>query len=243
MSVPLLTVTANLQKITGSIDAASILYTLTNFSGIPRISGTAIIAQPSFKATADGSGNTSTTLWARDQITPTNTLYKVTVFDDGNNQIGNPVYYILNAGGSPGTVDLSTVDPVDPSGLPIISPPVTTFPGNEVLASPADGSTGVLAVRALVPADVPVPALVTKTANYTSLTSDDTIQMNSASATALTLTTSGLPTGKRLLIKNINSGVVTVTGATGTIQGQANAQLFNGDALSLYFDGTNFSAF
>lgn len=153
MAAPLLTVTANLQKITGAADAASVQYSLVNFTGVPRVSGTAIIVQVNTAAAADGSGNTSVTLWALDQIAPANCLYRVSFFDDQGNIVGSPVYYVLNAAGVPATVDISTQSPVSPLGVPIV-PPVSSFPANQVAATP-NGSSGPLGVRALVQADLP----------------------------------------------------------------------------------------
>lgn len=82
--------------------------------------------------------------------------------------------------------------------------------------------------------------VVTKTANYTTAVLDDVVLMNSASATTVTLTTTGIVSGKLYRVKNLSTGAVTVQGATGNIDGAANVTLAaQYQSMDFVFDGTN----
>jgi hypothetical protein len=85
------------------------------------------------------------------------------------------------------------------------------------------------------------PAITTKTANYTTVVTDNTVLMNSATAKTVTLTTTALATGWTYVVTNINSGAVTVSGQTGNIDGNASVVIpLNGQSLSMQWDGGNF---
>jgi hypothetical protein len=106
---PQITITANLQQVTGSIDAASAVFELVNFgSTVPRISGTCLILQISTKAVADGSGNISVTLWGNDVITPAGTYYTVTYYNESGGQVAKVPYQFVGSG----SFDLSTLIPI-----------------------------------------------------------------------------------------------------------------------------------
>ena len=86
------------------------------------------------------------------------------------------------------------------------------------------------------------PSITTQTANYTTATTDNTVRMNSTSATTVTLKTTGLATGWVYRVKNENTGAVTIAGQTGTIDGQSSVVLpLQYQAVDIQFDGTNFS--
>jgi len=83
--------------------------------------------------------------------------------------------------------------------------------------------------------------LQTKTSSYGTVSTDGTILMNSASATTLTLNTSGLVSGQMIRIKNINTGIVTVTPSSGTIDGSASITIaVQYETIEVVFDLTNF---
>jgi paraquat-inducible protein B len=83
--------------------------------------------------------------------------------------------------------------------------------------------------------------LQSKTGSYGTVSTDGTILMNSASASALTLNTSGLTTGQTIRIKNINTGTVTITPSSGTIDGSASVQIsIQYEAIEVVWDGSNF---
>lgn len=77
--------------------------------------------------------------------------------------------------------------------------------------------------------------------SYTTANTDCVIIVNSAGAATITLTTTGFVAGQFYTVKTINTGLITVVGQTGLIDGNANAQ-FNTIETSLTFsyDGTNF---
>ena len=74
--------------------------------------------------------------------------------------------------------------------------------------------------------------------NYTTATTDEVV-VATASCT-ITLKTTGLPTGHVYTVTNSSSGSVTVQPASGLIEGEADAVLYEKDSLDLLFDGTNF---
>lgn len=114
---PQVTVTANLQQITGSLDAASATFELEGFgNSVPRVPGTTIIVQTATTAVADGSGNISVTLWGLDVITPAGCFYTVTFFNDQGGFVASLAY---DAFIGSGTFDLSQVTP---RGETVIAP-------------------------------------------------------------------------------------------------------------------------
>lgn len=109
MATPSVTITANLQSVTGSADAASVTFELVNYQGtVPRVSGTCLILQTSFTAVGDGSGNISVQLWGEEQVTPSGTYYTATFFNDAGGQVASVAYQFTG----PGTFDLSNVVPM-----------------------------------------------------------------------------------------------------------------------------------
>jgi uncharacterized protein (TIGR02217 family) len=86
--------------------------------------------------------------------------------------------------------------------------------------------------------------IVSKTANYSVLSTDDTILANaSGGAFTVTLTVSGIPTGKVFTITKTDSSTnaVTLTPASGTVDGQSSIALaLQYMTVSVQFDGTNY---
>lgn len=116
------TVTAKLNTVLADVLSGSsfVRFRLRNFSGmVPRVNGTAIIAETTRDVFPDASGNISTTLWANDSISPANTFYSVDWFDQG--RIVATGNYIITGT----TFDLNAHDPV--------SPPSPIFPFQMVL--------------------------------------------------------------------------------------------------------------
>lgn len=90
-----------------------------------------------------------------------------------------------------------------------------------------------------VPPTIP-PNLTTQTTSYTALAADFAILMNSASATTVTLQTSNYSAKQQFRIKNISTGVVTISPSTGTIDGNASIFLSQYQSVDIEFDGTNY---
>lgn len=81
-------------------------------------------------------------------------------------------------------------------------------------------------------------AIRTITTSQTLLLTDNFVLCNSASPLTVTLPASG--TGQLFNIKNINTGTVTITPTSGTIDGSASATMpVRYTSLELVFDGTN----
>lgn len=109
MSTPTITVTANLQQVTGAIDAASVTFELVGFgSTCPRVGGTAVIVQTSTTVTADGSGNISVVLWGNDVITPAGTYYNASFYNEAGGLLVTVAYQFTGSG----SFDLSQVVPM-----------------------------------------------------------------------------------------------------------------------------------
>lgn len=83
---------------------------------------------------------------------------------------------------------------------------------------------------------------VTVTGSVTSI--DSVILSNSASATTQTINTAGLVNGQLFKFKNINTGTLTITTLSGTIDNSPSIQLTQQyQAVDLQYDGTNFWIF
>lgn len=114
---PQITITANLQQITGAVDAAKVTFELANYGNtIPRVSGTCVIVQTSTTATADGSGNISVVLWGNDVVTPSGTEYTAKFYNDAGGLLQQVAYQFTGSG----SFDLSNVVPL---GQTVTSPP------------------------------------------------------------------------------------------------------------------------
>lgn len=71
---------------------------------MPRVSGSALVSLPSYKAVCNGSGIFSATVWGNDQITPSGTKYVIVCYAaDGS--AGNPVVKSLTGSGG----DISSI--------------------------------------------------------------------------------------------------------------------------------------
>ena len=91
-----------------------------------------------------------------------------------------------------------------------------------------------------------VAKFLCKTNNYTTLITDDTILANPLvnTVTTITLSTTGVSAGKKIIVKKSNdtTGTVKVISQAGTIEGTSNIQTnvpYQGWILQ--FDGTNWN--
>jgi hypothetical protein len=83
--------------------------------------------------------------------------------------------------------------------------------------------------------------ITTQTSSYVAFIYDSVILMNSSLPTTVTLPVSGTTAGQVFRIKNLNTGVVTVTGVSGTIDGASSVALSTQyESADIVFDGTNF---
>lgn len=122
---PQITITGNLQQVTGVINSGSVQFELVNFgSTVPRVSGTAILVVTSFQAQADGSGNFSVTLWGTDVVTPSGVFYAVTFYSD----TGAPVMTLPYQFVGTGTFDLSQVIPMGQTVIVAAPQPTSAVP-------------------------------------------------------------------------------------------------------------------
>jgi hypothetical protein len=92
--------------------------------------------------------------------------------------------------------------------------------------------------KALVPGGGFVEPPTTKTANYTTVQADTVVSANISGGGTITLG-SGLNTGTRQAVVNINSSTCTVTPASGTIGGVSSLSLAQNASMDCVFDGTN----
>ena len=84
-----------------------------------------------------------------------------------------------------------------------------------------------------------------KTASYTlvALDAGTVVQMNSATATTITVNTALFAAGDTVQIQNVGAGVCTVTAGTATVNTSATLALKQYDAGTLYFNSTSAAIF
>ena len=233
----------------GTPTQGKVVFTLVNCGSTPPVvTGTSVIAQKVITAFANSSGVGSVTLWGNYQLTPTNTYYTVAFYPANANIASSTTSYLFSTGG---TFDLSNIAPL--SAYPGAPVSVVSFP-----LSVAQGGTGTATPSLVAGTNVTITgsfpnqtinssggggtvAPVTKTSSYVTSIANVEILMNSASATTVTLTTASLPSGWVYRVKNINTGVVTVTPASGTLDGAASQNLsLQNQSFDCLWDGTNF---
>ena len=84
-------------------------------------------------------------------------------------------------------------------------------------------------------------SVTTQTGNYTTQTTDGTVLCNSTSAFTVTLQATGISSGKKYTVTNINTGAITVATTSGNINGASTVSPLNqSQSLDFQFDGTNF---
>lgn len=162
--------TGTLADLFGSaLTKGTLVFTLCGYgSSLPRISGTALIAQTAPKKKAvDGAGAFSITLWGNHVILPPLTYYTVQLLDDNGNVIQTSAYQFL----ANGTFDLSTVvpysivpyvPPVPPAPQPGTLNVVVAFLFNAVFN--ALNTAGIISFEMTLTGNLTVPTLINVTA-------------------------------------------------------------------------------
>lgn len=118
-----LTVTGNLQDLTGANNAGYVLFDLINFGDfIPRVIGTTNIVNRKIEVAADASGNISTQLWGNDNINPAGTLYYICVLDNTKVPIQCDTYSLTGT-----NADLNSISPTP-------APPTPSVQASEILS-------------------------------------------------------------------------------------------------------------
>lgn len=95
---------------------------------------------------ATGNIASATSVYGNDEITPSGTTYRATVFDANGARVYGPEYWSLTGGG---TLDVGTVTPTGATAVGVVAAINTVFAG------PSGGSSAAPAFRALVLADLP----------------------------------------------------------------------------------------
>ena len=116
---PQITIAGNLADLFGAAQAGSFVVQLCGYgSQIPRVSGTAMIAQTAPLAFTANFGGTPGTynfmLWGNDVITPAGTFYTIKVVDVNGNTVQINAYQFTGTE----TVDLSSAAPFNPPPVP-----------------------------------------------------------------------------------------------------------------------------
>jgi hypothetical protein len=81
-------------------------------------------------------------------------------------------------------------------------------------------------------------SITTQTGNFTPTASETLVIMNNTTAATVTLDTT-LGNGTRIIVKRINTGAVTVSPSSGTIDDDASSELTQYDSITYVCDGTN----
>lgn len=118
----MITLTGTLQTITGGATTQGyVAVMLCGFGGqVPTIPGSAVLAEISpAPVAANANGAVSLTLYGNDKIAPAGTYYTLTVMDSNEDIVQVNAYQIV---GSDRSLDISSLLPFDPTGLP--APPL-----------------------------------------------------------------------------------------------------------------------
>jgi hypothetical protein len=114
---PSVTITGNLQDLTGAANVGSLNFELVNFgTNVPRITGTSILAQIS-NPVISTAGSFSITLWGNDVITPSGTYYNVSFFNSSGGLVATIPYLFTGSG----SFDISNL-------APLVTTPTTPIP-------------------------------------------------------------------------------------------------------------------
>ncbi len=133
----LITINGTLKDNQGIAVAGSVLFQLTNFGGDqPRVAGTNLVVPITTVATANASGVFTATLQGNDTITPSNTVYQVTVRDKNTTIVTIETYNIIGAG----PVDISNLTPVGAVTPIAIGQVVFPITAGQPASTPANGT-------------------------------------------------------------------------------------------------------
>lgn len=95
----LIVVNGTLKDTTGAVVVGSVKFRLVNFDNkIPTIGTTNLLSTNPVTVTCNGSGIFTVSLQGNDTITPTGTLYEVTLFDANGNSFFVALYKFTGAG-------------------------------------------------------------------------------------------------------------------------------------------------
>ena len=142
MATPNITLTATLESLNGgpagsTADPAKLRITLCGYGPVlPRIAGTAMLAQVGPTDILSSGSPISTLLWGNDQITPSGTYYTIEILDGEDNVVQAGAYQFT---GGPAAVDLSNATPIlpgQPASLPnlVFKPWTGVVPGTAYTA-------------------------------------------------------------------------------------------------------------
>lgn len=144
--------------------------------------------------------------------------------------VGRRIRAVVTAGTIYGTITASSS-----GGTPVITTVTCLWDSGSLDSGLSAISTGVLSI---VDGALPIPAVTTKTGNYSMTVADvnKIFQANSANAIAFTLLgASAVPSGAGHVFKNVGAGNLELTG---TVNGISNATLLQNEDARLWSDGT-----
>jgi len=127
------TITATLNDVgaTNLQGSAFVRFKLRNFSGfVPRVTGTAIVAETQIDSFPNGSGLVSQVLWGNSDLTPSTTFYTVEFWDQG--RITSSGNYLITANTNLGTAPQMNTPPV-PAGFSFVLQTNGVVNGNQNL--------------------------------------------------------------------------------------------------------------
>jgi hypothetical protein len=145
-STPQITIAGNLADLFGDAETATLIVQLCVFgSQLPRVSGTAVIAQTAPLAITATGGAYSFKLWGNDVILPAGTFYTIRVVDANGNAVQINAYQFSGTE----TVDLSSATPYNP-------PPLPPSPAIAVLTNPPGAATQTIHSSIVIDGDLEV---------------------------------------------------------------------------------------
>jgi hypothetical protein len=165
---PQITITGNLMDLLGALipDSFVVVQLCGYGSEIPRINGTAIIAQTAPDPIDIVSGAFNFKLWGNDVITPAGTFYTIQIQDANGNIVQTNAYQFTGVA----AVDLSTVVPYNPAPfvppVPPANPPnsmdvIVAFAFNAIFN--ALNTLGIVLFEITLTADLTAPTLINVT--------------------------------------------------------------------------------
>ena len=132
---PQITIAGNTADLFGAEQSGTLVVQLCNFgSQIPRVSGTALIAQTSPLPIQITAGAYNFKLWGNDVITPSDTFYTIRAVDANGNTVQINAYQFTGTE----TIDLSSANPYNPPPYPTYLPPMQYVPATPQPAQAAN---------------------------------------------------------------------------------------------------------
>lgn len=186
---------------------------------------------------------------------PNQSSYTIFIYNYSDWVLGNQstLYSLAQSQVNTNGTWVGVFDPISQTYSPVTLPQLnideTTAGPYTVVAFNGTGSSIILALQINPTAPTPPGAstvilpTITVTGNYDALSTDCVILVNVASpSTALiVLPTTAIPSGQFFEVKSINTGVVTIQGQTGNIDGHSSVAIPDEDvSLTFSYDGTNY---